>query len=101
MSSTLMCIGSHLADEHEVVARAVVRVAEDDAVRERLEERRDLALHRLGVALVQLHEQRDDAAGIQVLLDDLEELLRVERRGALHPRIERIGRDRVELLASS
>ena len=50
------------------------------------------------VALVELHEERHDAAGVEVLLDDLEELLRVERRRALDPRIERIGRDRVELL---
>ena len=71
---------------------------EDHAVRERLEERGDLALHRLGVALVELHEQRDDAARVQVLLDELEELARVEHRRALHPRVERIRRDRVELL---
>ena len=64
----------------------------------RFEERRDLALHRRLVALVQLHEQRDDAAGIEVRLRDLEELARVERRRALHPRIERVRRDRVELL---
>ena len=63
-----------------------------------VEERRHLALHGLRRALVQLHEQRDDAAGVQVRLDRLEELLRVERRGALHPRVERVRRDRVELL---
>ena len=94
-------IGSDLPHQHEVVALPVVRVAPDHAVRERLEERADLALHRRRVALVELHEQRHDAAGIQVLLDELEELARVERRRALHPRIERVGRDRVELLASS
>ena len=92
---------AELADEHEIVAAAVVRVAEDHAVRERLHERRDLALHRLGVALVELHEQRDDAARIEVVLHDVEELLRVERRRALHPRIERIRRHRVELLIAS
>ena len=36
--------------------------------------------------------------GLSRDLRELEELARVEHRRALHPRIERIGRDRVELL---
>ena len=57
---------SELAEEHEVVALPVDRVGEHGAVRERLEERRDLALHRRLAALIELHEQRHHAAGIQV-----------------------------------
>ena len=101
IASTSILVVLDLAEQHQIVAGAVVGVAPDDAVRERLEEGRDLALHRLGVALVELHEQRDDAAGVEVLLDHLEELARVEHRRALHPRIERIGGDGVELLAAS
>ena len=40
ISSTSIFDRLDLADQHEVVALAVVRVAADDAVRERLEERR-------------------------------------------------------------
>ena len=39
--------------------------------------------------------------GFRCSFDQLEELARVEHRRALHPRIERVRRDRVELLASS
>ena len=46
----------HLSEQHEIVAFSLVRVAEHHAVGKRLEERADLALHRFGVALVQLHE---------------------------------------------
>jgi len=38
------------ADQHEVVPPAVLRVGQNEPVRERLEERRDLALHGGGVA---------------------------------------------------
>ena len=56
-----------LPEQHQVVALAVDRVGEHGAVRERLEERADLALHRRLAALVQLHEQRDHAARVEVL----------------------------------
>ena len=87
-----------LTEQHEVVALTVDRVREDGAIRKRFEERRDLALHGRVRALVQLHEQRHHATGIEVALDHLEELARVERCSTLHPRIERIRRNRIELL---
>src|SRR5215475_3225274 len=87
-----------LAEQHQVVALAVVGIAPDDAVRKRLEEGSDFALHRSGIAFVQLHEKRHDATVIQVGLGRFEELTGVEHRRALYPRIERIRRDGVELL---
>ena len=39
-----------------------------------------------------------DAARVEPRLDELEELARVEHGRALHPRIEWIGGDRVELV---
>ena len=85
-------------EQHRVVARALDGVREQRAVRERVEERRDLALHRFVAALVELQEHGDDAAFVQPRLAELPELARVERRRAFHPRVERVGRDRVELL---
>src|SRR5207237_2171149 len=55
-----------LTEEHHVVPGAVVRVAEDHAVRKDLEKRRNLALHRLDIALIELDEQRHRAAGIEM-----------------------------------
>ena len=90
--------GFDLSEQHEIVALTVVRVAPHDTVWKGLEKRADLALHRIGVAFVELHEQRDDAAGIQMLLDRVEELLRIKHRSPLHPRIQWIGGEGFELL---
>src|SRR6185369_9737418 len=96
--SNTAAVKSEIGTFFQVVTLAVVRVAPHDAVGKRLEERADLALYRRRVALVELHEQRHDAAGVQMRLRRLEKLARVEHRRALHPRIERIRRDGVELL---
>ena len=64
--------GVDRADQHHVFGVAVECVAEDETVREHLKERGDLRLHRLWTALVELHEQRDDATGIQARLRQLE-----------------------------
>ena len=57
--------GARLPEQHGVVPGSAERIAGNDAVRKHREERRHLALHRLGRAFVQLHEQRDDAAGLR------------------------------------
>ena len=89
----------HPAQHHQVVARAIVSVSQDDAVREDLKKGRYLALYDIRAALVKLDEYRGDAAWIQVFPDLLKELLRVKRRCALDPRVERIGCDGVKLLS--
>ena len=84
------CCSVHLAEQHEVVPRAVVGVREDHPLRKGLEEGGDLTLDRLGVALVELHEERHDTARVQPALGELEKLARVEHRGTLDPRVERV-----------
>ena len=87
-----------LAQQHNIVAFAVVQVSPDRPAREDLEKGRDLALDRVLVALVQRHPLRDDSTGIQVCFHQFEVLARVERGGAFHPRMDRVGRDDVEFL---
>ena len=84
------------ADEHGVVARAFHGVREHGGVRKHVEKRRELAAHGVLRRLVELHEDRYDAAVVEPGFAELPELARVQRGGALDPRIERIGRDRIE-----
>ena len=84
------------ADEHGVVARAFDGVCEHGRVREHVEKRRELAAHGILGGLVELHEDRHDAAVLEPFLAELPELARVQRGRALDPRVERIGRDRIE-----
>src|SRR4029450_10678190 len=81
-----------------IAAASGVRVAPDGSVREDAGEGRDLALDDVFRALVQRHPLRQDTARVQVRLDELEVLLRVERRSTLDPRMNRVRRDDVELL---
>src|SRR4029078_7506752 len=87
-----------LSEQHDVVAHTAKRVAGDDAIWKHLEEGGDFALDSFGRALIELNEQRDDPAWIEMRFRRLEELARVERCGAFGPRVERVGGDTVELL---
>ena len=87
-----------LAEHHDIVAVAVLVVTPDRALGEGLEEGGDLAADDRLVALVEGHPLRDEAARLEALLHELEVLLGVERGRALHPGMDRVGRDDVELL---
>ena len=65
----------YLTEQNDVVALAVDGVAPHGAVRENLEKRCELAFYGGDVAFIQWHPLGDDAAGPQVLLDELEILL--------------------------
>ena len=86
-----------LAEHDDVVALAVVVVGPDGAVGEDFEEGRNLALHDGGIAFVQRHPLGDETARVRCSLAHLKILLGVKRRRALHPRMNGVRRDDVEL----
>ena len=91
-------VAAAIAEQDDVVAGAAGLVAPDGAVREGLEERRDLALDDGRAALVERDPLGDEAPGLEVGPHQVEVLPGVERRGALDPRVNGIARDDVELL---
>src|SRR4026208_1640157 len=70
--------GLHLTDQDEIVPPLIRNVvAPDRAVWKHVEERRELALHRRRIAVVDRQPLRDDAARVQMRLDQLVVLLRI------------------------
>jgi hypothetical protein len=81
------------------VAAAVDVVAPDGAVREYFEECDDGTLDRVEIRFKKLDVHGNGAAGVEVLLHSLQEFLDVQIRRTLHPGVQGIDRDAIELVA--
>ena len=72
-------------------------ITPNGAVGENLEKRGQLDLHRFRIGVVNGKPLRHHAAGIQMALDQFVVFLGIKSRSPLHPRVNRIGGDDVEL----